>query len=307
MSENLEFIRPDRPTVNCHYCNEELELTFDEAEWEGRVKERIMAAVVLKQTLSSDALKAHLGRFELSQIWRANRHADCDVAFQKRREDEENERRRQEYWQHRQHELDEFFKSPQFPRDMETRTFETFDQNENSDALSLLKSWKMGDEFGFLIMGPSGCGKTHLLHSLVNLIAPEAKLGYWVKDCVIFVNTAEFLNVVRRDLETGEQFGRAKTAAFLFLDDLGVENLTDWSRDELYRLFEYRLNNRLPTFITTNLNLEELKTRLHERLLSRLKDMCVFVPVKGRDRRTDFMKTRMKTLIERSNPNAEAM
>ena len=50
-----------------------------------------------------------------------------------------------------------------------------------------------------------------------------------------------------------------KTCDVLLLDDLGAEHVTGWNRDEiLSTILNYRMEEGLPTFITSNLNKEEL-------------------------------------------------
>lgn len=188
-----------------------------------------------------------------------------------------------------------------FPYDLPFKTFENFNVSpENKTGFDQIGAWA-NDEFGFLIMGPSGSGKSHLAFALLNKILDHVSEMYEgrISELIAFYNTSEFLETLRRDMESGSKFESAKEVDYLFLDDLGVENLTDWGRDHFYRLFEYRLNRRKATFITTNLSLDELKERLHERILSRLKEMCVFVQLKGNDKRTDRMKENMKLLNER--------
>ena len=49
----------------------------------------------------------------------------------------------------------------------------------------------------------------------------------------------------------------------LLLDDIGAENNTAWARDEILgTILQYRMDNGLSTFFTSNLNLEELETHL---------------------------------------------
>ncbi len=60
----------------------------------------------------------------------------------------------------------------------------------------------------------------------------------------------------------------------LILDDLGAHNYTEWTRNKLYSLLNYRLNYQLPVIITTNLLPKELDESLGERTTSRIVQMC---------------------------------
>jgi len=47
------------------------------------------------------------------------------------------------------------------------------------------------------------------------------------------------------------------------LDDLGAENVTPWARDEILgTILQYRMDNNLTTFFTSNLTIEELEEHL---------------------------------------------
>ena len=49
----------------------------------------------------------------------------------------------------------------------------------------------------------------------------------------------------------------------LLIDDIGAEALTSWNRDEiLCPLLQYRMDNNLTTFFTSNLNLKDLEEHL---------------------------------------------
>ncbi len=49
----------------------------------------------------------------------------------------------------------------------------------------------------------------------------------------------------------------------LLIDDIGAETTTAWSRDEILGpILQYRMQAKLPTFFTSNLNLEQLEKHL---------------------------------------------
>ena len=60
-----------------------------------------------------------------------------------------------------------------------------------------------------------------------------------------------------------EKYEFIKKAPLLLLDDIGAENTTAWSRDEvLGPILQYRMDEHLPTFFTSNLTIEELENNL---------------------------------------------
>ena len=55
----------------------------------------------------------------------------------------------------------------------------------------------------------------------------------------------------------------AKKVDMLLLDDIGAETVTEWSRDEvLGTILQYRMEEGLATFFTSNLTISELEQHL---------------------------------------------
>ena len=89
-----------------------------------------------------------------------------------------------------------------------------------------------------------------------------------------------------------ELMNSAKNAGVLILDDLGAHNFSEWTRNKLFSLINYRINNDLPMVITTNLHLVELQNILGERIISRIISVCkpCLLPVKRDIRLTKLRK-----------------
>lgn len=128
-------------------------------------------------------------------------------------------------------------------------------------------------EVGLLFSGPVGSGKTFLAASIANaLLAKEFK--------VLFLIVPDLLDELRASIsgrnETNELdlLDVARTIPILILDDLGAHNYTEWSRNRIYSILNYRMNEQLPTIITTNLDFDEIEQHLGERTCSRLLQMC---------------------------------
>lgn len=120
--------------------------------------------------------------------------------------------------------------------------------------LDFLDNYKSGDK-GVYLHGNFGCGKTYLIAATFNELA---KKGY--KTSIIF--WPEFV----RDMFSSdfkESLAYVKKVDFLLIDDLGAENLTSYNRDEiLCPILQYRMDNKLTTFITSNLDIKELHNHL---------------------------------------------
>ena len=108
---------------------------------------------------------------------------------------------------------------------------------------------------GLFLHGNFGCGKTYLVSAILNELAKDG-----VKSAVIF--WPEFLRQAFYD-DFNEKFDYVKNVNILLIDDIGAEKVTEWNRDEiLCPLLQYRMDNKLTTFFTSNLTIDELKQLL---------------------------------------------
>ena len=124
-----------------------------------------------------------------------------------------------------------------------------------------IKDYKKGDSFkGLYLSGNFGSGKSYIVSAMINELVKD---GY----TAALVYYPEFLRILKSSFKTDfdEQFDYARKVDLLLLDDIGAENLTSWSRDEILGpILQYRMDNKLATFFTSNLSLEELEVHLSE-------------------------------------------
>ena len=87
------------------------------------------------------------------------------------------------------------------------------------------------------------------------------------KEYAIFMNVADLFSILKKDFSQEfyilEQISKAK---FLVLDDLGMENNTEWTYRVLYSI----LNNRSNTLITTNMSADKIEERYGRPFLDRI-------------------------------------
>jgi len=173
---------------------------------------------------------------------------------------------------------------------------------------ALLESWRLNEDvFGFLFRGQVGTGKTYasvafakkIAERIINELEPEQEHQNECHPSLPrFIKSSELYEKTQRN-----EFqipSKIKSARILFLDDIGSENVTDFKRETLYNLFEYRLSKKLLTFVTTNLSLTQIKDAYFERVSSRLLALCVPIEFKGQDRRMNIAVERRKTLKARA-------
>lgn len=120
--------------------------------------------------------------------------------------------------------------------------------------IDFLDNYKSSDK-GLYLHGNFGCGKTYLIAATFNELSKKG-----IKSSIIF--WPEFVRNYFSD-EAKENIEYVKNVEVLLIDDLGAENLTAYNRDEiLCPILQYRMDNRLTTFITSNLNIKELAIHL---------------------------------------------
>ena len=114
---------------------------------------------------------------------------------------------------------------------------------------------------GLYLSGNFGCGKTYLIAALFNELAKKG-----IRSTIIYF--PEFLRSLKASFGNvednyEERFDQVKEAKLLLLDDIGAEKITDWARDEVLGvILQYRMEENLPTFFSSNLSMKELEEHL---------------------------------------------
>lgn len=119
---------------------------------------------------------------------------------------------------------------------------------------------------------------------------------------VIFLHTPSFfanLSTHIKEQNLDEEINRISQADILILDDIGAESLSQWSRDDVLGvILQYRMDNLLPTFFSSNLSFDDLEKHFEEtrnniepvkakRLMQRIKFLGKEVDVGGKNLRLD--------------------
>ena len=148
---------------------------------------------------------------------------------------------------------------------------------------------------GLYLNGSFGSGKTYLISALLNEMAKKE-----VRCASVYY--PELLRDLKSsfnddDNHFNEKFNTIMKSSLLLLDDIGAENCTAWSRDEvLSPILQYRMDHHLPTFFTSNLTLEELEKNLSvtkngvdsvkaRRIIERIKQLTTPLDLISKNRR----------------------
>ena len=157
-----------------------------------------------------------------------------------------------------------FFDTPKMLR--EASLSELITEKERSSILKYIKDFlkkKMNNEpvKGLYLSGSFGSGKSYILISLLNELSLK---GF---KCVN-VNYPLLLNNLKasfNDYNYNDVMNEIMTCDVLLIDDIGAENNSTWARDEvLGTILQYRMDNVLTTFFTSNFTIEELENVLSE-------------------------------------------
>lgn len=180
-------------------------------------------------------------------------------------------------------------RSAAIPDEFKNKTFSNYIRDSDNEkaylvAYEFVRCWERRPK-GIIFSGTVGVGKTHLVAAIIN--------NLMVKKGIIpmFVNTPDLIAELRdAQFKEGEEslankLNKIKDCPLVCFDDLAKERMTDWVREQYYRIINYRYINKLPVLVTTNCSIDELDEKLGDATASRLVAMCEVVTVTGDDRR----------------------
>lgn len=179
------------------------------------------------------------------------------------------------------------------------RVFDSLYVNENrQDILIYLKKFietfkTNPHQKGLYISGSYGIGKSHLVSYLaVELTKQQVHTA--------FVYYPDFVRKIKSMIPTGgidRIVEDLKRIPVLILDDFGGESNSNFIRDEiLLPILQYRMVNKMPLFVTSNLDEKQILEHLAEssrevdaqkaaRVFERLRTLCNFTVLKDKNYR----------------------
>lgn len=157
------------------------------------------------------------------------------------------------------------------------------------EALEVASNWTRAHGYGLLLWSTEcGTGKSHLAFALAQAAIMEGALvEAHSMGALLASMKATFSG--RRGPTLEDILDRMERADVVVLDDLGVEKVTDWVREQLYEIVDIRHRRRRPLIVTSNFGPTELASRIGDiagdRIVSRLVAMSRVVEVQGDDYR----------------------
>ncbi|MGL5151413.1 MAG: ATP-binding protein [Clostridium sp.] len=229
------------------------------------------------------------------QIKRVRKICSCTVKIKAEKERIEREKERQIY-------LNRIVKNSLMDSRYKDATFQNWNYlRGNSKLFNVIQSYAeqykriKEDNIGLIIYGNPGCGKTYGVCCIANYL-----LAKGVPTICISIN-----GILDRIKSTYDPYGREEeesiirsfsSADFLIIDDLGTELKNEWTSSRVYRIIDGRYRNNLPTIITTNLTLKDIRNRYDERVYDRIREMCTSVICDGKSIREEISKEKSEKL-----------
>lgn len=130
---------------------------------------------------------------------------------------------------------------------------------------------------GLYLYGSVGSGKT----CMATLLAKE-----YIKNTYEdfhFINTTDFLLQLKKTFQENENYNdydlimKYAKKENLVIDDLGAEKISEYAKQSIYLVINYRYQHNLKTIITSNLSLSEISNLYDDRIASRINEMCKVV------------------------------
>lgn len=203
----------------------------------------------------------------------------------------------------KQREFNSRVKSVNMPKMIRRAQFEDFYPDENRQsalnaALDFVQAYETDPHHfhkALYLSGSFGVGKTYLLGAIANELASQE----FVSTLVHFPSFAVEMKNAIGENNLAEKLNIIKEVPILMLDDVGADAMSSWVRDEVLGvILEYRMQNELPTFFSSNFSMDQLeKEHLQinqrgeseplkaKRLMERIKFLATEVTMVGVNRR----------------------
>ncbi|MEY8445252.1 primosomal protein DnaI [Enterococcus ratti] len=202
----------------------------------------------------------------------------------------------------RQEEIRNRMKSVDMPKDIQDASFKNFERTDGRntasfEALNFVEQYSADPKAyhkGLYLVGSFGVGKTYLLGATARELAEKG----FTTTLVHFPTFAvEMKQAIGKD-QVAEKLDAVKRAPVLMMDDIGADAMSSWIRDEVFGvILQYRMQEQLPTFFSSNFTMEELEQHLSvtqrgdeeplkaKRIMERIRYLTKEMEMTGRNRR----------------------
>lgn len=132
-----------------------------------------------------------------------------------------------------------------------------------------------------MLLGKVGCGKTHLatamLQEAIRYFGPQGMTGLYTTAGGIIRSIKETFG--HQGCTESQVYADLVEPHLLVIDEVGVQNGTDFERQVLFEVINGRYEQVKPTIVVSNLGIPELRQCLGDRAVDRLRDRGGLVEV----------------------------
>lgn len=152
------------------------------------------------------------------------------------------------------------------PKFIENASFDNYYSNNEgraeafNAAIEFVSHYPQKDFLpGIYLSGSFGVGKTYLLGAIANELADQG-----IKSTLIhFPTFAVNMKSAISNNTTTQERDTVMKAPILMIDDIGADALSAWLRDDVLGvILEYRMQEELPTFFSSNFTMDQLTDHL---------------------------------------------
>lgn len=147
---------------------------------------------------------------------------------------------------------------------------------------------------GYVLMGPVGTGKSFFAGCIANALMEQGV-------SVMMTNFSGILNELTKPYADKNEFINGLVSyPLLIIDDLGIERNSEFALEMIYNVVDRRYCMKLPLIVTTNLSYQDMTRKdldvQHQRIYSRLMDMCLPIIYTGKDQRMQAQDNKLEWL-----------
>lgn len=187
-----------------------------------------------------------------------------------------------------------------FPKAYKSITFDDFELDDDNRRdvferiLNFIVNYPSDGQKGLYLYGDMGVGKSFLMAGLAHELSENKGVVTTMLHYPSF--TIDIKNAIKTD-SVKDKIDAVKQSEILILDDIGAEQASAWVRDEVLQvILQYRMQEYLPTFFTSNYNFSDLEKKLassrqgdeswqSKRVMERIRFLAQEVHLKGENRR----------------------
>lgn len=181
----------------------------------------------------------------------------------------------------------------------------TFKNDDNPKSEIARKAYKYAERFkemyekncGLMLYGGVGTGKSFYACCIANILIDQgiSALVTSMPRIMYKMRSMSFEEDKNMFIDSIERY------SLVVIDDLGVENPTDFAHETMFQVLDARVRSKKPLIITTNLDPKDFnnpKDERYNRLFDRIRECCVPILVDGSSRRREIMKDKSQWFEE---------